>query len=93
MVGIVSEGILRQNVECKSNNELANFWNVVSYLQQDGEIFIEADYRIDYVNEFKSDIIKDKMRFIRPKPIFRMRKSRIFMLYKNMVNGRRFHIA
>lgn len=82
MVGIVSEGILRQNVECKSNNELANFWNVVSYLQQDGEIFIEADYRIDYVNEFKSDIIKDKMRFIRPKPILRMRKSRIFMLYK-----------
>lgn len=82
MARIVADGILRQNAECKSNNELANFWNMVSYLQQDGEIFYESDYRIDYVNEFKSDIAKEKMRFLRPKPILKVRQNRIFMLYK-----------
>lgn len=82
MVGLVVSGIIRQNAECKSNNELANFWNMVSYLQQDGEIFFESDYRIDYAAEFKSDIIKEKMKFLRPKPILKLRKNRIFMLYK-----------
>lgn len=82
MVSLIVSGIIRQNGECKSNNELANFWNMVSYLQQDGEIFFESDYRIDYSGEFKSDIIKEKIKFLRPKPILKLRKNRIFMLYK-----------
>ena len=82
MLDITVEGIIRQNQECKSNNELANFWNVVSYLLQDGEIFNEADYRIDYMKKFKSNVIKNEMEFIRPRPILMMRKNRIFMLYK-----------
>ena len=79
---ITVDGILRQNAECKSNNELANFWNVVSYLQQDGEIFIEGDYRIDYLNKFKSSLIKIEQQYQEPKAILMMRKNRIFMLYK-----------
>lgn len=82
MLDITVDGIIRQNRECKSNNELANFWNVVSYLLQDGEIFNEADYRIDYEKKFKSNMIKNEMVFFRPRPILKMRKSRIFMLYK-----------
>lgn len=81
ILDITVEGIIRQNRECKGNNELANFWNVVAYLLQDGEIFNEADYRIEYVKKFKSNTIKD-MEFIRPRPILMMRKSRVFMLYK-----------
>ncbi len=76
------EGIIRQNSECKTNNELANFWNVVSFLQQDGEIWNEADYRIDYVKEFKCNTLKDKIIFQTAKPILLIRKNRIFMLYK-----------
>ena len=76
------DGIIRQNAECKSNNELANFWNVVSYLQQDGEIFIEGDYRIEYLNRFKSSLIKIEQVYQEPKSILMMRKNRIFMLYK-----------
>lgn len=81
MLNITVEGIIRQNRECKSNNELANFWNVLSYLQQDGEIFIESDYRIDYMKKFKSNIIKG-IEYQRPRPILKLRKERIFMLYK-----------
>ena len=79
---VTVEGILRQNKECKSNNELANFWNVVSYLQQDGQIFIEGDYRIEYMNKFKSDIVKKEAIYNEPKSILLLRKNRIFMLYK-----------
>lgn len=82
ILDITVDGIIRQNQECKSNNELANFWNVVSYLLQDGEIFNEADYRIDYEVKFKSNLIKNEMIFARPRPILKMRKNRIFMLYK-----------
>lgn len=82
MLDIVVNGIIRQNQECKSNNELANFWNVVSYLLQDGEIFNESDYRIEYMKKFKSDVVRTEMEFVRPRPILLMRKNRIFMLYK-----------
>ena len=82
MLDITVDGIVRQNQECRSNNELANFWNVVSYLLQDGEIFNEADYRIDYEKKFKSNLVKNEMVFVRPRPILKMRKNRIFMLYK-----------
>ena len=79
---VTLEGIVRQNAECKSNNELANFWNVVSFLQQDGEIFIEGDYRIEYVNKFKSNLIKIEQLYQEPKAVLLMRRNRIFMLYK-----------
>lgn len=81
LLDICVSGIIRQNRECKSNNELANFWNVVSYLQQDGEIFLESDFRIDYLDRLKTNKVKDLV-FQRPKPILRMRTDRIFMLYK-----------
>lgn len=81
LLGICVDGIIRQNWECKSNNELANFWNVVSYLQQDGEIFLEADFRIDYLSNLKTNKVKD-LTFKQPRPILRMQTDRIFMLYK-----------
>ena len=81
LLDICVAGIIRQNKECKSNNELANFWNVVSYLQQDGEIFLESDFRIDYLDRLKTNKVKDLV-FQRPKAILRMRTDRIFMLYK-----------
>lgn len=81
LLGICVDGIIRQNRECKSNNELANFWNVVSYLQQDGEVFLEADFRIDYLSNLKTNKVKD-LTFKQPRPILRMQTDRIFMLYK-----------
>ena len=79
---ICVDGIVRQNRETKSNNELANFWNVVSYLQQDGEIFLESDFRIDYLGKLKTNKTKIPLVFKKPRPILRLRTDRIFPLYK-----------
>ena len=82
MLDITVDGIIRQNNECKVNNELANFWNTLSYLVQDGEVFCDSDYRITYVSKFKSDLVKNEIEYVYPRPILMMRKNRIFMLYK-----------
>ena len=82
LLQICVDGILRQNRETKSNNELANFWNVVSYLQQDGEIFLESDFRIDYLDTLKTNKTAVPFRFKTPRPILRLRTDRIFPLYK-----------
>ena len=81
LLRICTEGILRQNRETKSNNELANFWNVVSYLQQDGEIFLESDFRIDYLDRLKTNKSRE-IQYKTPHPVLRMRTDRIFPLYK-----------
>ena len=54
---------------------------MVSYLQQDGEIFLESDFRIDYLYRLKTNKGKE-MQFRSPKPILRMCTDRIFPLYK-----------
>ena len=82
MLDITVDGIIRQNNECKVNNELANFWNTLSYLVQDGEVYCDSDYRISYVSKFKSDSVKTGIEWRNPRPILMMRKNRVFMLYK-----------
>lgn len=76
------KGIIKQNNECKRTNELANFWGVVSFLLQQGEIYNLCDIRIDYVKQLKTDITSTGIEFPEHKPILMMRISRIFMLYK-----------
>lgn len=86
MLQICVDGILRQNGVCKSTNELASFWQVVDYLHQNGDIFIDADYKIKYESTFKGKGIKDKMIFQRPKPILYLCPKRVMMLYRK--NGK-----
>ncbi|MBR5860088.1 MAG: DNA primase, partial [Bacteroidaceae bacterium] len=82
MLKITIEGIVRQNSECKSNNELGKFWDLVAYLRQNGDIYNEGDYRIVYVNEFSCNTPAVKLQFKEQKRILLLRKSRIFQLYK-----------
>lgn len=86
MLKICVNGILRQNKECRSTNEIASFWNVVDFLHQNGDIFIEADYRIKYENRFKGKGMKDSIIFPRAKPVLYLLVKRIFPLYKK--NGK-----
>lgn len=86
MLKICVDGIVRQNKECRSTNEIASFWNVVDFLHQNGDIFIEADYRIIYETRFKGKGMTDKIVFPRPKPILYLLVKRIFPLYKK--NGK-----
>lgn len=86
MLKICINGIRKQNAECKSNNELANFWNVVNFLHQNGDIYIEGDYRIMYQTNFLGKGQKERIIFPRTKPVLYIRKTRIMMLYKK--NGK-----
>lgn len=86
MLQICVNGILRQNKECRSTNEIAAFWNVVDFLHQNGDIFIEADYRIKYETRFKGKGMKDNIVFPRAKPVLYLLVKRVFPLYKK--NGK-----
>lgn len=79
---VVLEGIRRQNAECKSNNELAGFWNSVKYLLSEGEIVNEGDFRIKTLTELRTDIAI--MEWPVGKRILFLQKSRIFKLYKRL---------
>lgn len=82
MKPVVLEGIRRQNAECKSNNELAGFWNSVKYLLSEGEIVNEGDFRIKTLTELRTDIAM--MEWPAGKRILFLQKSRIFKLYKRL---------
>ena len=79
---IVIEGVKAQNRETKSNNELANFWNIVSYFRQEGKIWNGCDYRIDMEDRLKCSNRSNEMVFSQTKRILYLRYSRIFQLYK-----------
>ena len=81
LLRICVDGINRQNKECKRNNELANFWSMVSYLHQDGAIFIEADFRIDHMQSIKTNKVRD-LQWREARPVLRLKKDRVFQLYK-----------
>lgn len=79
-------GIIRQNKECRSTNELAAFWQVVDFLHQDGAIYIDSDYRIKHETSFKGKGPGDKIIFPRAKPVLYLCVKRVFPLYKK--NGK-----
>ena len=54
LLDICVEGIKRQNKECKSNNEIASFWNVIAYLQQEGQLVMDSDFKIMYCSHLKT---------------------------------------
>jgi hypothetical protein len=72
--------IVEQNKNCKSSNELSTFWNMVSFLHQEGEIQLDGDYRIDIVERLQTR--EGRMEFRHPTEILLLRKNRLFMLYK-----------
>lgn len=86
LLKICTDGIMRQNGVCKSTNELASFWQVVDFLHLNGEIFIDADYRIKYETEFKGKGFQEKIIFRGAKAVLYLRTKRVMMLYRK--NGK-----
>jgi hypothetical protein len=82
MKPVVLEGIRRQNAECKSNNELAGFWNTVKYLLSEGEIVNGGDFIIKNMTGLKTDIAE--MEWPASKRVMYLQRSRIFKLYKRL---------
>jgi hypothetical protein len=80
LLDISIEGIKRQNKECKSNNEIAAFWNVIAYLQQEGQLIMDSDFKIEYVSQLKTT--KAKIEFDHIKSVLLLRRGKAFQLYK-----------
>lgn len=81
VLNITVEGIIHQNMECKTNDELGSFWRMVQFLNSEGEIYEDADFRIRFVNRFHSSIINET-EWAEPHKKLYLQKTRIFMLYK-----------
>lgn len=84
MLEICVEGIKFQNAQCKQNNELAAFWNMVQYLMSEGEIIEGGDFRIEYVRRLKTNVAN--LNWSETRPVLYIQKTRLFMLYKK--NGK-----
>ena len=82
MKQVVIDGIRRQNAECKSNNELAGFWNTVKYLLSEGEIVNGGDFKILYESILKTDV--GTFEWPASKRVLCLQKARIFKLYKRL---------
>ena len=82
MKPVVIEGIRRQNAECKSNNELAGFWNTVQYLVSEGELIAEGDFRVDYCNTLKTDIYVNGTQWPQGRRVLMLQTTRVLKLYK-----------
>lgn len=84
---LATTGIVEQNKELKHNNEIAVFWDIVGYLRQEGQVLIQADYRIEYLDKLKVDEGQTKQEYLRPKQVLFLRYKRIFELY--LLHGKR----
>ena len=72
----------RQNKECGSNNELSIFWESVDFLHQNGDIYIDADYKIKYETSFKGKGMTAAIEYKKPKRILYLCMKRVVPLYK-----------
>ena len=81
LLEITVEGIVHQNMECKTNDELGSFWRMVQFLNSEGEINEDADFKIKAVSRFRSTLVNETV-WTEPRKILYLQKTRIFMLYK-----------
>lgn len=87
LLKVACEGLVAHNEELKQNNEIAEFWDIIVYLRQEGQIFIDANYRIDYAKRLKVDESKSAIEFKESKRVLSLRYKGIFELY--MLHGRK----
>lgn len=80
MLEICVNGIKYQGAQCKQNNELAAFWNMVTFLVSEGELIEGGDYRIEYQHRLKTDKVDSN--WLVARRVLYIQKTRIFMLYK-----------
>ena len=81
LLEITVKGIVHQNMECKTNDELGSFWRMVQFLNSEGEINEDADFKIKAVSRFRSTLVSETV-WTEPRKILYLQKTRIFMLYK-----------
>ena len=82
MKELVIAGIKRQNSEVLSNNELGNLWNAMTYLNEEGMIHADADFKIRYLRKLKTDQVAKE--YNTDTPILMIRLNHFIGQYKRM---------
>jgi DNA primase catalytic core len=79
---IFVNGIILQNKECKSNNELSQFWSIVHVLRQEHRIWLSGDYRIETVTRLTTSKTTSPIEIPQGTEVLYIRHARLFSLYK-----------
>lgn len=74
--------IKKQNEETLKDNEVNTFWDIFSFLAQDGQIEEGYDYKIMYENHLKTN----KVDIQQPIQVLAINKTRILQLYNKHCN-------
>lgn len=80
LLRVVIDGVLHQNRQTKKNNELATYWDTVSYLRGTGNLAYEGDYRVEYVSELNTRD-RELCRFEQPKRVLYLKIKQTAQLY------------
>ena len=83
LLDVCSKGIRNQNAEVKQNNELADFWKFVSFLQQDGKAWLGSDFKVMYLQSIKCKGMTAPIEYTSQKPILFLRFNRISHLFES----------
>ena len=67
----------------KQNNELADFWKFVSFLQQDGKAWLGSDFKVMYLQSIKCKGMTAPIEYTSQKPILFLRFNRISHLFES----------
>jgi hypothetical protein len=74
--------IIIQNSETKKSSEISTFWSMVTYLASDNLIHDGIDYRIEVINEIKTEEMDEPRKFAKGVPVIYIQLSRILQLYR-----------
>ena len=80
LLRVVIDDVLHQNRQTKKNNELATYWDTVSYLRRTGDLAYEGDYRVEYVSELNTRD-REICHFEQPKRVLYLKIKQTAQLY------------
>ena len=76
---IAIEGIIRQNHECKSSDEIASFWSVIAASQQDGDFVMDYDYKMRC--DSKISTMRTNIEFRTPRQMLLVNCASVYSAY------------
>ena len=80
LLHVVIDGVIHQNRQTKKNNELATFWDTVSFLRGKGDLAFEGDYRVEFASELNTRD-RSTLYFEQPKRVLYIKIKQTEQLY------------
>jgi DNA primase len=80
VIALAAQLIRVQNKETKKSNEVSTFWHLLQYLESDGLIQNDVDFKVEYLPKLKTDLVD--VVWMEPKNVLFMQHSRIIPLYR-----------